>query len=165
MLSAQAITGIALPTVELAHVNGSQGSATPATGSTSPPSGAYSPTQILNAYNFSQVTFSGGTVQGNGAGQTIAIIDAYLDPDIAADAATFSTNYNLPQFGATNGPTLTITNESGGSVSSLSTDPSGDDWALETSLDVEWIHALAPEANVLLVETNSDSLSDLLVGA
>jgi hypothetical protein len=89
----------------------------------------------------SGITFN-GTVTGNGQGQTIAIIDAYYDPNIASDLAKFDSQYavNTP-------PSFTLTQyvESG-----LTTDNSG--WALETALDVEWAHAIAPAANIDLVE-------------
>src|SRR5438067_2059130 len=58
-------------------------------GSTSPAASTgpvgLKPSQIRQAYGIDQIVFSGGTVQGNGAGQTIAIIDAYDDPSIAHD--------------------------------------------------------------------------------
>ena len=65
----------------------------------SSPSG-FTPVQILEAYNFystsgtNNISFSG--VAGNGAGQTIAIVDAYNDPNIASDLAAFDAQFNLP---------------------------------------------------------------------
>ena len=106
-----------------------------------------SPQQITSAYGVNQISFSGGKIAGNGAGQTIAIVTAYHDPNISSDLAAFDKHYGLPD------PSLTVKNL-GGST----TDPG---WALETSLDVEWAHALAPGANILLVEAASGSLSDL----
>src|SRR5262245_46471734 len=50
------------------------------------PSG-YSPAEIRAAYGIDGITFSNGTISGDGAGQTIAIIDAYSDPNIASDLA------------------------------------------------------------------------------
>jgi subtilase family serine protease len=52
-----------------------------------------SPSQIQTAYGVNQISF--GSVIGNGAGQTIAIIDAYLDPNISSDLATFDSQYGL----------------------------------------------------------------------
>ena len=137
MLSGQGLAQTAFTTVMLANPSG----ASPATtGSSSPPSAAYTPTEILNAYGFSQVTFSNGTIQGNGAGQTIALIDANNDPDITADLATFDTAFNLPA-----PPSFVIEGQTG--TSQLPSTPavgSDADWSLEISLDVEWAHALAP---------------------
>ena len=101
------------------------------------------PTQIISAYNLA-------TTNG-GSGKTIAIVDAYDDPNIASDLATFSTNFNLP-------PTTTTFTKHKMS-NSISTNA---DWAVEISLDVEWAHAIAPNANILLVEATSSSLTSLL---
>lgn len=110
----------------------------------------YSPAQIRHAYGFDQITF--GSVQGTGAGQTIAIVDAYDDPNIFKDLDFFDNTFGLP-----------------GSASSVLTKatPEGkpqanSSWAGETALDVEWAHAIAPGAHILLVEAASNSLSDLL---
>src|SRR5205814_2269431 len=96
----------------------------------------------------------------NGAGQTIAIIDAYNDPNIAADAATFSRQFGLQQFNVPGGPTLRVESQSGSTTILPRTDG---DWSQEIALDVEWAHAIAPGANILLVEANSDNFSDLLL--
>ncbi len=106
------------------------------------------PAEIRSAYEIDLISFSGGTVTGNGAGETIAIVDAYNDPDIAADLTTFDQEYGLSA-----PPSLTVDNL-GGSTTSAG-------WALETALDVEWAHAIAPGANILLVEAASDSLASL----
>ena len=110
-----------------------------------------SPQQILSAYGINQLTFSGGTVAGDGAGQTIAIIDAYNDPNIQADLAAFDAEYGLSA-----PPSFTVDN-----LGATTTDAG---WALETALDVEWAHAVAPAANLVLVEASSASL-DALLGA
>ena len=108
------------------------------------------PTRMRNNYGFSSVTFKSGntTVQGNGAGQTIAIVDAYGDWNIAADLAKFDSTYGLAAL-----PDLRIVNETGG-ANLPATNAS---WALETALDVEWANAIAPGANILLVEANTSS--------
>ena len=115
------------------------------------PSG-YSPAQIRAAYGFSGASF--GSTAANGSGQTIAIIDAYNDPNIAADLATFDAQYGIAAPAS-----LKVVNESGG-TSLPGTDSSGG-WEMETSLDVEWAHAIAPGANIVLVEASSASDSDL----
>jgi subtilase family serine protease len=121
------------------------------------------PSQIRSAYGFDQVSFTnalGRTVAANGAGQTIAIVDAYNDPNILADANTFSRQFNLPQFNTAGGPVLTVTSQTG-STSALPATDAG--WSEEIALDVEWAHAIAPGANILLVEANSDNFPDLLL--
>jgi subtilase family serine protease len=113
----------------------------------------FSPQQISQAYGFNQITFKNGTIQGNGSGQTIAIVDAYSQPNIASDLQTFDSTYGIAA-----PPSFTVVNENGGS-----TLPTSDtNWGMEESLDVEWAHAMAPGANILLVEANSNSYSDLL---
>jgi hypothetical protein len=115
--------------------------------------GGFSPAQIAQAYGFNQVTFINGTatVAGDGSGQTIAIVDAYDAPTIASDLATFDSTYGLPA-----PPSFSKVNETGGT-----TYPTGTSWANEISLDVEWAHAVAPGANILLVEANTNSWSDM----
>src|SRR5262249_45000669 len=108
---------------------------------------AYSPQQVASAYGINGISFSG--VSGNGAGQTIAIVDAYSDPNIQADLAAFDAH-----FGLSAPPSFTVDN-----LGATTTDPG---WSLETALDVEWAHALAPKANIVLVEAPDASLSSLL---
>ncbi len=124
----------------------------------------FTPTQIQHAYGFDQIKFLNGTVQGDGSGQTVAIIEAYDDPNIASDVAGFSTQFGLPQFNVTGGPTFKKVSQTGGSTSGIGVDPSGG-FTLETSLDVEWVHAIAPKANILLVEAMDTSFSNLVNGA
>lgn len=110
------------------------------------------PQQIEQAYGVSTLLNSGT----NGEGETIAIVDAYYDPHLLSDVQTFNTQFGLQQFNVTGGPTLKMVASGGGSASSVSQDPTGD-WPLETSLDVEWAHAMAPQANIVLVEAADGS--------
>ena len=116
----------------------------------------FSPAEIRKAYGFDQLSIGNGSVAADGRGQTIAIVDAFDAPTIASDLATFDS-----QFGIAAPPSFKIVNQTGGST--LPTPDSG--WAGEISLDVEWSHAMAPGANILLIETQSDSWSDLMAGA
>ncbi len=108
----------------------------------------YSPQQIRAAYGVNAIKFSGGTVTGNGAGETIAIVDAYNDPNIASDLAKFDSQYGLSA-----PPSFTVKNLGGTTTNA--------GWALEESLDVEWAHAIAPAANIVLVEAASSNLNSL----
>jgi len=85
---------------------------------------------------------------------TIAIIDAYDDPTIEDDLNFFSKSFNLNSCTTKNGCF-----EKHKMSSSVKAD-SG--WALETSLDVEWAHAIAPNAKILLVEAVTPSGTNLL---
>jgi hypothetical protein len=116
------------------------------------------PAQMRAAYGVNQISF-GGTA-GTGAGQTIAIVDAYNDPDILSDANSFSSEFGLQQFNVSGGPTLKVLNETGGTALPANASPGG--WDIEESLDVEWAHSIAPQANIILFEAKSSSYSDLL---
>ena len=105
-----------------------------------PSPNALTPTQIRSAY---------GLPSAGGAGTTIAIVDAYDDPNVLNDLNVFSTQYGL----------LPISFVEHKMATTISVDTG---WALETSLDVQWAHAIAPNATILLVEARSNSLSDLL---
>jgi len=130
----------------------SQGGLTPS--STAGPTGT-TPAQIRHAYGFDQISFANGTIPGDGRGTTIAIVDAYDDPNIANDLHQFDLRFGLPD------PTFTKVNQSGGS----SLPAASSDWAPEISLDVEWAHAIAPKANILLVEANDNSDANLFAAA
>jgi len=116
-------------------------------GSSSPD--AHTPAEFQQAYGFDQVQFGYG-VKGNGAGQTIAIVDEYNDPDITGDLKAFDSQFNLPA-----PPSFKVVAQDG-SANLPGVDPTGS-WEVEESLDVEWAHAMAPGASILLVEANSYS--------
>jgi hypothetical protein len=125
-----------------------------------PPPNAFTPQQIRLAYGFNQIPGLFGSLYNNaGSGQTIAIIDAYGDPNISNDVQQFDEYFNIG--GALGDPTnfsfLTVVNQSGGSTLPTPDPTSGGEWAAETSLDVEWAHAIAPGANILLVEADNPS--------
>jgi len=98
-----------------------------------------------------------------GGSNTIAIVDAYDDPSAPGDLAWFSLQFGVP---------LTVSqfqvvwaNSSMSSCPGISgmgvpTDPMGG-WEIEESLDIEWAHAMAPDANIYLVEACSNSDTDL----
>ena len=114
------------------------------------------PSAIEGVYGYTSASTAG-------SGQRIAIVDAYNDPDAASDLDEFSSEYGLP-LECTGGATppscfeFEQVNQTGGSELPAS----NSNWDLEISLDIEWAHALAPAANILLVEANSNSTSDLL---
>jgi hypothetical protein len=111
----------------------------------------FTPAQLTHVYGLDAIQFttaSGATVKGDGSGETIALVEAYHDPTLLADLQAFDRVYNLPD------PVLT--------VSTLGSGLSNGGWALEESLDVEWAHAIAPGANLLVVEAKSESRPNLL---
>jgi hypothetical protein len=126
---------------------------------------AYTPAQVRGAYGISGLTL-------DGTGQTIAIVDAYDNPAIFQSLDTFDSQFGLTASGQSlysqYGPAssfLTVLNQTGQTTSLPATDPSGPgaaNWELETALDVEWAHAMAPGAKIVLVEANTQTLPDLM---
>jgi subtilase family serine protease len=116
----------------------------------------YQPFQLQRAYDLAPL-FSNGI---EGRGETIVIVDAFGSPSIASDLQTFDSETGLP-----NPPSFNVITPEGPITTTASNctttfSPTGPDlcsdyygWTDETSLDVEWSHVMAPEANILLVET------------
>jgi subtilase family serine protease len=111
----------------------------------SQPSG-YTPFQMKAAYQYNRIPNQGQNI-------VIGIVDACDDPVIEADLGVFSTQFNLPACTTGNGCFTKI------SQAGLCSGHSGN-WALEQSLDVEWAHAMAPGAKIVLVQSSQpdDSL-------
>jgi hypothetical protein len=150
------LTGAAKPFDQISR----SGPAKPLQMSSPDPAGL-TPTQLKTYYNFSGLRF--GSTPGDGRGQTIALVDAYNDPDITGDLKTFDKAYGLPA-----PPSFKVVSQTGSSTSlppADKPDPVNGSWASEESLDVEWAHALAPGAKILLVECNSPFDADLYTGA
>jgi subtilase family serine protease len=105
----------------------------------------YGPDEIAAAYDYPARS------QLDGTGQTILIVDAYQhDGVIRRNLAQFDGIFGLPNltsenFAIVHGPTATTSGS--GSV---------DGWGVETALDVEWAHAMAPGARIVLVEAATD---------
>jgi subtilase family serine protease len=116
---------------------------------TSSPTGL-SPDTIKSVYGFP----TGSTA---GAGTTIGIVDAFNDPTAESDLGVFSSQFGLPACTTANGCFQKV-NQSGGT--SYPRTDSG--WALEISLDIQWAHAIAPGAKILLVEATTNSFTNLL---
>jgi subtilase family serine protease len=127
----------------------------PAAGGGGTPTAVYTPAQMRTAYGVNQVS-------GEGQGETIAIVDAYNDPNIGSDVNKFSTDFGLPKMDGLNGdPTLSILTPTG---QSTPTPANGENvgWSMEISLDVEWAHSIAPYANIDLIECQNDYFDSLL---
>ena len=126
---------------------------------------AYTPAQLRAAYGINSLS-------EDGTGQTIAIVEAYDDPSIYQALDAFDLQFGLtdsgPSLAAQYGPAtsfLTVVDQTGQATALPGTDPSGpgtNNWETEASVDVEWAHAFAPGAQIVLVEANSQSLSDLM---
>jgi len=117
-----------------------------------PPQG-YSPSEVQTAYGLNAIYRAGL----NGVGQTIVIVDAYGSATIAQDAELFSQVYGLPD--------LTPSNFQIIKAPGIFHNPHGvpRNWNIETTLDVEWSHAIAPGANIALVlATDHNSLDEAI---
>jgi uncharacterized repeat protein (TIGR03803 family) len=104
----------------------------------------YTPQQMRHAYGVDQLIAMGAT----GQGQVIAIVDAYGSPTIQADLNTFCTAFGIPS-------TAVQVYYPQGQPQPVNL------WVTETSLDVEWAHAIAPGATIVLVVAQSANDADL----
>ena len=142
----------------------------------------YSPAQIRAAYGLPVLPALGTTLTATqaaqlGAGQTIYIVDAQHDPNVAAELAAFNVKFGLPACTtkaiATNAtlPLATaatsncdfsvVYNTAAGAMTS--TAPAyNSGWATEITLDVQWAHATAPLARIVLIEAADASINNLL---
>jgi hypothetical protein len=110
--------------------------------------GGYDPADLRSAYDLPS--------ESSGAGQTVAIVDAYDDPNAESDLATYRSHYGLPACTAANGCFKKV-NQSGGS----SYPAANASWAVEISLDLDMASASCPNCHILLVEASSNSSSNL----
>ena len=111
---------------------------------TSTPAG-YGPSDLQSAYNLTSAS-------SNGVAQTVAIVDAYDDPNAIADVNHYRAHYGLG--------TASI-RKVGETGSSASLPRSNGGWAQEISLDLDMVSAICPKCSILLVEANSASMTDL----
>lgn len=113
-------------------------------------SGGFGPSQIQSAYG----------IPANGGTGTIVIVDAFDDPYALADFNAFSAQYGLPQETSTN--VTASTNAHFQVMYASGKKPRYNaGWSQEASLDIEWAHAMAPNAKIVLVEAASNSNANL----
>ncbi|HXF77948.1 MAG TPA: S53 family peptidase [Usitatibacter sp.] len=111
----------------------------------------YGPDAIRKAYGLDGI-IAGGI---NGTGQTIVIIDAYGSPTLEADVQAFSALFGLP-------PADITQIRMPGSTPFDFNDNNQLGWAEESSLDVQWAHAIAPGAKIILVAAATNNDDDML---
>lgn len=108
------------------------------------PNGGFTPAQLQAAYNLPSTT--------KGAGQVIAIVDAYDNPNLDSDLATYRSYFGLP---AAN---FTKYNQEG----EIGNYPAGNsEWGVEEDLDVDMVSASCPNCSIYLVEANTAAIVDL----
>jgi subtilase family serine protease len=119
-----------------------------------PAGNGYGPSQLQSAYNLTSASAA------DGAGTTVAVVDAFNDPTAAADLATYRSAAGLPAL--TSGQ-FTVYNQNGQTSPLPATAPVTDDWTLEESLDVDMVSAICPLCKIDLVEATNDSGTGLFV--
>jgi subtilase family serine protease len=110
--------------------------------------GGYNPADLQSAYALPSST--------NGSGQTVAIVDAYNDPNAEADLGTYRSQFSLPLCTTANGCFRKV-NQSGGT----NYPRNNGGWAQEISLDLDMVSAICPNCHILLVEASSSSMTNL----
>jgi subtilase family serine protease len=108
----------------------------------------YGPADLRSAYNL--------PITGGGA-QTVAVVDAYDDPNAESDLATYRTTYGLPACTTANGCFRKVN----GSGAASPLPPADEGWGLEIALDLDMVSAACPDCRVLLVEGASAAIADL----
>ncbi len=107
--------------------------------------GGYAPSDLQAAYGLAALS------KNNGVGQTVAVVDAYDDPNAASDLSFYRSQYGLPACTVANGcftkQSLTSQTNAG--------------WASEESVDVDMVSAICPNCKILLVEAASANIADL----
>ncbi len=115
------------------------------------PAGGLTPEDLASAYGFSP--------SSGGAGQTVAIVDAFDDPNIESDLAEFDAHYKQLSSCTKSDGCFQKVGQNGNASELPPADTEG--WSGESTLDVEAVHAACPNCKILLVEANSTSLADL----
>jgi subtilase family serine protease len=125
-------------------------------GSKKPVGFGYGPADLQSAYKLPSSTA--------GAGQKIAVVDAYNDPNAVADFNTYRSSWGLPACNSTtHAGCLTVVNQNG-KASPLPTNSGSTGWATEASLDVDMAAAICPKCHVYLVEAKSPTTANLGTG-
>ncbi|MBY8887070.1 S53 family peptidase [Streptomyces sp. PTM05] len=117
-----------------------------------------SPHATPSGYGSGDLQSAYGLPANGGSGQTIAVIDAYDDPDAASNLATYRKQYGLPACTASNGCFKEV--NSSGKSSPLPSKASANQGA-EDSLDLDLVSAVAPDAKILFVEASKGGVSDM----
>ena len=112
----------------------------------------YGPASLRSAYNLAAASLA------NGGAQTVAVVDAFDDPNAEADLSVYRSTFALPPCTTANGCFLRV-NQLGIAGSYPPTDPSGM-WEQEEVLDLDMVSAICPNCEIVLVEANSTFNSD-----
>jgi subtilase family serine protease len=164
------------------HALGADGSVKPSAASTA--ISTYTPAQIRAAYGLSTLPSSFASLTAAqaaqlGAGQTIYIVDAMHDTNLVAELAAFNAKFGLPgctvkaiaptatlplAAASTSACELSVVSSATGGTMTSKVPAYNAGWATEIALDVQWAHATAPLARIVLIEAPDASLNSLLDG-
>lgn len=147
----------------------------------------YTPAQIRAAYGLAQLPTQSTANKGayQGSGQTIYVVNAYHNPNAANDLKAFNAKFGLPTCTTLNIPvnsalpltapaagsgcSFAVVYAAKGSTTTVSTGALSSSvpavnksWVTESALDIEWAHAIAPLARIVLIEAQSASVPDLM---
>jgi subtilase family serine protease len=114
----------------------------------------YGPTQLQSAYNIASAAAS------NGAGETVALVDAYDYPTAESDLATYRSQFGLSACSSSSGCFKKVS-QTGSTTSLPPAAPASDDWTGEEALDMDMVSAVCPKCNILLVEATSPTTANL----
>jgi hypothetical protein len=117
-----------------------------------PTGDGYGPSSLQSAYRLPSSTA--------GSGQTVAVVDAYDDPDAASDLAAYRTAWGLPACGT---GCFSKVNQNG-AASPLPAAARTSGWDVEEALDVDMVSAICPKCHIILVEASNASTADLGTG-
>jgi Bacterial Ig-like domain (group 3) len=134
-----------IPAVSRAHIADSE-----------PVGYGYGPASLQSAYNLASAAADGG------GGATVAVVDAYDDPDAGSDLAAYRSAWGLPACTTSSGCFQKLNQD--GQTSPLPDAAGSTGWDLEESLDIDMISAICPNCHIILVEANSPSDANLGTG-
>jgi subtilase family serine protease len=122
-------------------------------GKKAPTGDGYGPSDFQSAYNLPS--------SSAGTGQTVAVIEAFNDPDIVSNLATYRSSWGLPACNSSTGAgCLTVVNQNG-QTSPLPKNSGSSGWATEESLDVDMVSAICPNCKIIAVEADNQTVADL----
>jgi hypothetical protein len=113
----------------------------------------YGPAQLQSAYELA------AAAAAQGSGQTVALVDAYDDPDAAADLASYRAEYGLPACTTASGCFRKVNQH--GRAGPLPAPNAG--WAVEESLDLDMVSAICPQCHIILAEADNNANYNLAV--
>jgi subtilase family serine protease len=118
-----------------------------------PKGDGYGPAQLQSAYDLPSST--------KGAGESVAVVDAFNDPDAVSNVATYRSAWGLPACDtSTEAGCLSVVNQNG-AASPLPTNSGTTGWATEESLDVDMVSAICPKCHIYLVEADTAGIKNL----